>query len=49
MRNIVGQQKSLNFADIMNTKKILICKFARSEIGDMNAQLLGLVVTGDCL
>ncbi|HPO11018.1 MAG TPA: type IV secretion system DNA-binding domain-containing protein [bacterium] len=50
MRNIVGQQKStIDFADIMNTKKILICKFAKGEIGDMNAQLLGLVVTGRLL
>lgn len=50
MRNIVGQEKStLNFADIMNTNKILICKFAKGEIGDMNAQLLGLVVTGRIL
>lgn len=50
MRNIVGQQKStIDFKDIMNTKKILICKFAKGEIGDMNAQLLGLVVTGRLL
>ena len=43
MRNVVGQQNStINFSDIMNTKKILICKFAKGEIGDMNAQLLGL-------
>lgn len=50
MRNIVGQQKSsLNFSDIMNTKKILICNFAKGKIGDMNSQLLGLIVTGRLL
>lgn len=50
MRNIVGQQKStINFADIMNTKKILICNFSKGKIGDMNSQLLGLIVTGRLL
>ncbi len=50
MRNIIGQQKStLNFDEIMNTKKILICNFAKGKIGDMNSQLLGLIVTGRLL
>jgi len=50
MRNIIGQQKStINFADIMNTKKILICNFSKGKIGDMNSQLLGLIVTGRIL
>ncbi len=50
MRNIIGQQKStINFSDIMNTNKILICNFSKGKIGDMNSQLLGLIVTGRIL
>ncbi|MEZ7821122.1 MAG: type IV secretion system DNA-binding domain-containing protein [Patescibacteria group bacterium] len=50
MRNIIGQQKStINFADIMNKNKILICNFSKGKIGDMNSQLLGLIVTGRIL
>lgn len=50
MRNIIGQQKStINFSDIMNTKKILICNLSKGKIGDMNTQLLGLIITGRIL
>ncbi len=50
MRNIIGQQKStIDFAEIMNTKKILICNFSKGKIGDMNSQLLGLIVVGRIL
>lgn len=50
MRNIIGQQKStINFAEIMNTRKILICNFSKGKIGDMNSQLLGLIVVGRIL
>lgn len=44
MRNIVGQTKSsFNFSDAMDQKKILLVKLAKGLIGDINANLLGMI------
>lgn len=44
IRNIIGQPKSaFNIADIMNNQKILLVNLSKGKIGDINAQLLGLI------
>jgi len=44
IRNIIGQPKSaFNVADIMNNGKILLVNLSKGKIGDVNAQLLGLI------
>ena len=45
IRNIVGQVKSaFDFSDVMNKKKILIMNLSKGLVGDLNSQLLGLIV-----
>ncbi len=45
MRNIIGQPKSaFNIREIMDSGKILLVNLSKGLIGDVNAQLLGLVV-----
>jgi len=44
IRNMVGQQKSLDFDNILNTGKILLVKLSQGLIGDENSYLLGTVV-----
>ncbi len=45
MRNTIGQPKSaFDFQDIINNKKVLLINLAKGKIGDLNTQLLGLVV-----
>jgi hypothetical protein len=45
IRNIVGQVRSaFDFADVMNQKKILIMNLSKGLIGDINSQLLGLMI-----
>ena len=45
MRNTIGQTKSaFNFREVMDTKKILLINLSKGKIGDLNTQLLGLVV-----
>ncbi len=45
MRNTIGQKKSsFNFREIMDTGKILLVKLSKGKIGDLNTQLLGLVM-----
>lgn len=47
MRPIVGQQRSsFNFKDIMDNKKILLVNLSKGRLGDVNANLLGLVLVG---
>ena len=41
---IIGQPKSLDFLDIMNTKKIVVCRFSKGRLGDDVAQILGSLV-----
>ena len=47
IRNIVGQPKSsMDFADIMNTGKILLVNLSTGKIGEVNSELLGsLIIT----
>jgi hypothetical protein len=45
MRNIIGQSKSsFNFREIMDNKKILLVNLSKGKTGDVNAELLGLVI-----
>lgn len=45
MRNIIGQSKSaFDFRECMDTGKILLVNLSKGTIGDINAQLLGLVL-----
>ncbi len=50
MRPIVSQQKSvLNFRQIMDDKKILLVNLSKGTLGDINANLIGLIVVGKIL
>ncbi|MBU1151647.1 TraM recognition domain-containing protein, partial [Patescibacteria group bacterium] len=45
MRNTIGQTKSaFNIREIMDNRKILLVKLSKGKIGDLNTQLLGLVL-----
>lgn len=45
MRNTIGQKvSSFNFRQIMDEGKILFVKLSKGKIGDINTQLLGLVI-----
>ncbi|MDP6561593.1 MAG: type IV secretion system DNA-binding domain-containing protein [Candidatus Peribacteraceae bacterium] len=44
MRNIIGQPKSaFDIREIMDTGKVLLVNLSKGKIGDVNAQLLGLI------
>jgi len=44
MRNIIGQSKSaFNIRKIMDEGKILLVNLSKGKVGDINAQLLGLI------
>lgn len=44
IRNIIGQSKSaFNIRDVMDNQKILLVNLSKGKIGDLNAQLLGLI------
>jgi hypothetical protein len=44
MRNIIGQPKSaFNIREMMDSGKILLVNLSKGKIGDINAQLLGLI------
>ena len=44
MRNIIGQRKSaFNFDQILNQEKILLVDLSKGKIGEINAQMLGLI------
>lgn len=50
IRPIIGQVKSsINFRKIMDEGKILLVKLPKGHIGDINANLLGMVITGKLL
>lgn len=50
MRPVVSQQKSsFNFRDIMDNKKILLVNLSKGRLGDINANLIGLIVVGKIL
>ncbi len=45
MRPVVLQEKSVfNFRDIMDNKKILLVNLSKGRLGDINADLIGLVI-----
>ncbi len=45
MRNCIGQTKSaFNFRECMDKQKILLINLSKGKIGDLNTQLLGLIV-----
>lgn len=47
MRPIVGQQRSaFDFKDIMDNRKILLVNLSKGRLGDINANLIGLVLVG---
>ncbi|TSC82201.1 MAG: hypothetical protein G01um101420_505 [Parcubacteria group bacterium Gr01-1014_20] len=50
MRPIIGQAKSaFNFRQVMDEGKILLVNLSKGRIGDINAGLLGMVITGKIL
>ena len=50
MRPIVAQEKSVfNFRQIMDEKKILLVNLAKGRLGDINANLIGLILVGKIL
>lgn len=45
MRNIIGQTKSaFNLRHVMDQQKVLMVNLSKGKIGDLNAQLLGLIM-----
>jgi len=50
MRPIIGQQKSsFNFREIMDTKKILLVNLSKGKLGEINANLIGMIIVGKLL
>jgi len=50
MRPIIGQQTSaINFRDAMDTGKILLVKLSKGRLGDLNTNLLGMMMVGKIL
>lgn len=50
MRPIIGQQKSsFNFREIMDQKKILLVNLSKGRLGEINANLIGMIVVGKLL
>lgn len=50
MRPIIGQQKSaFNFREIMDNKKILLVNLSKGRLGEINANLIGMIVVGKIL
>jgi hypothetical protein len=45
MRPVIAQEKSsFNFRDIMDNKKILLVNLSKGRLGDINANLIGLIL-----
>lgn len=45
MRNIIGQKQSaFDFRKVMDEKKILLVNLSKGAVGDINSQLLGLIM-----
>lgn len=50
MRPIITQEKSsFNFREIMDQKKILLVNLSKGRLGDINANLIGLILVGKIL
>ena len=47
MRPVIGQEKSVfNFRKIMDEKKILLVNLSKGRLGEINANLIGLILVG---
>lgn len=50
MRPIIGQQESsFNFREIMDEKKILLVNLSKGRLGEINANLIGMIIVGKIL
>ncbi|MEK7638772.1 MAG: DUF87 domain-containing protein [Patescibacteria group bacterium] len=50
MRPIIGQQKSaFNFRQVMDERKILLINLSKGRLGEINANLIGMIVVGKFL
>ncbi len=50
MRPIIAQQQSaFNFREAMDSQKIVLINLSKGKIGDLNANLLGMVIVGKIL
>lgn len=50
MRPLIAQEKSsFDFRDIMDNKKILLVNLSKGRLGDINANLIGLILVGKIL
>ncbi len=50
MRPVIAQEhSSFNFRDIMDNKKILLVNLSKGRLGDINANLIGLILVGKIL
>ncbi len=50
LRPIINQQKSsFNFREVMDNQKILVINLSKGRIGDLNANLLGMIIVGKLL
>lgn len=50
MRPIIAQENSsINFREIMDNKKILLVNLSKGRLGDINANLIGLILVGKIL
>jgi hypothetical protein len=50
MRPIIGQQHSaFNFREVMDSRKILLVNLSKGRIGDINANLIGMIIVGKLL
>lgn len=50
MRIIIGQEKSsFSFREIMDNNKILLVNLSKGKIGEINANLLGMIIVGKLL
>ena len=50
LRPIINQKKSsFNFREVMDGQKILVVNLSKGKIGDLNANLLGMVIVGKLL
>ncbi len=50
MRPIIGQQQSaFNFRDVMDSRKILLVNLSKGRLGEINANLIGMIIVGKLL
>ena len=50
MRPIISQEKSaFNFRDVMDEGKILLVNLSKGRLGDLNSNLIGLIIVGKLL